>query len=140
LIIQNLSFSEFVPVLPFLNLTLLHNTGAAFSFLGHSGQLGSLVFGGFAIVISVIIIIWLLRIPKNKYWLSVSLALILGGALGNLIDRIHHGYVIDFIYFYYHDWYWPAFNIADSAICIGAIMLGVEVLFSKSNHQKGTTS
>jgi signal peptidase II len=137
LIVQNLAFGKVIPVLPFFNLTLLYNMGAAFSLLGRAGGWTPWLFGGFAVVISVLIIIWMKRIPKTSYWLSVSLALILGGALGNLIDRIHQGYVVDFIQVYYQHWYWPAFNIADSAITVGAIMLGIEVLFM---HKKSENS
>lgn len=129
-----LPFDRAVPVLPFFNLALAHNMGAAFSLLGQAGGWTAWLFGGFAVVISVLIIIWLRRINKSQRWLAVALTLILGGALGNLIDRIHYGFVIDFIQLYYKNWYWPAFNVADSAICVGAVMLAIEMLFSKS-HQ-----
>lgn len=126
-----LPFSQAVPVLPFFNLALAHNMGAAFSFLGQRGGWTAWLFGGFAVVISIFILVWLTRIQKTERWLAIALAFILGGALGNLIDRIHAGYVIDFIQLYYKQFYWPAFNIADSAIFVGAVMLGIEMLFLK---------
>src|SRR5437588_4398576 len=113
---QYLPFLTAVPILPFFNLTLMHNMGAAFSLLGARGNWTAWLFGGFAAIISVLILFWMSRIPKNSYWLAVALALILGGAIGNLIDRISYSYVIDFIQFYYGKYYWPAFNIDDSAI------------------------
>lgn len=127
--LQYLQVNQAIPVLSFFNLVLAHNVGAAFSFLAHSGSLALWLFGGFAVVISAVIIGWLSRTPATQRWLAVALNLILGGALGNLIDRIHHGYVVDFIQVYYHQWYWPAFNVADSAITVGAIMLGIDALF-----------
>lgn len=124
-----LTFDRPMPVFPLLNLTLMRNTGAAFSFLEHY-RWSVWAFGLFAILISVIILIWLSRISIKQKWLSVSLAFILGGALGNLIDRIHYGFVIDFVQLYFRNWYWPAvFNLADFAITIGAVMLAIDVLF-----------
>lgn len=132
--VVSLTLNQPAPVLPFFNLTLMRNTGAAFSFMAqHPGS--GILFSVLAIVISVFIILWLLRLPKNKTWLAIALALILGGAIGNLIDRAHNGFVIDFIQLYYHQWYWPAFNIADSAITIGAIMLAIETFFGRKDSQ-----
>jgi len=112
-----------LPLTAFFNLTLAHNTGAAFSFLDHAGKSGVLFLTLFALVMSIFILIWLLRLPKNSSWLSIALSLILGGALGNLLDRVRYGYVIDFMDVYIHQWHWPAFNIADSAICAGVFIL-----------------
>ena len=111
------------------NLTLMHNSGAAFSFLSQAGGWQRWLFIGLACVIGIGIIIWMFGLPPEKRWSATSLALILGGALGNLWDRIIHGYVIDFIEVYYQGWYWPAFNIADSAITIGAIMLIIDAFW-----------
>jgi len=111
------------PITHFFNLTLAHNKGAAFSFLDHAGKNGVLFLTIFAITMSIVLLIWLLRLPRKDSWLSMALALTLGGALGNLIDRLHYGYVVDFIDIYKGQWHWPAFNIADSAICVGIIML-----------------
>lgn len=126
-----LPFNQAVPILPFFNLALAHNMGAAFSFLGNKGGWTAWLFGIIAVVISILIIFWLTRVSRSERWLAIALTLILGGAVGNLIDRIHYGFVIDFIQLYYKNWYWPAFNIADSAICIGAVMLAMEMFFKQ---------
>lgn len=128
-VVAYLPYNQAVPVLSFFNLALSHNTGAAFSFLANAGSWAPWVLGGFATLISAVILFWLLRTPRTYRLLGFALALILGGALGNLIDRIHYGYVIDFLQVYYKQWYWPAFNVADSAITVGAILLGVEIIF-----------
>lgn len=126
-----LLFEQPVKVLPFFNLYFTYNRGAAFSFLDSASGWQQWLFGVVAIGISIIVVRWLLKLKKSQIWLSVSLALILGGALGNLYDRIVYHYVIDFLDFYYQAWHWPAFNIADSAICVGAIMLVIDVLWKK---------
>ncbi len=123
----NLELHQPVEVIPSLNLTLLHNSGAAFSLLNQAGGWQRWLFVGLAGVISGILLVWLYRLPRDKLWLSCALALVLGGALGNLWDRISLGYVIDFIDVYYERWHWPAFNIADSAICVGAAMMIFDV-------------
>jgi len=128
---QYLQLLEPVPVISGFNLNLMHNTGAAFSFLSQSGGWQRWFFIGLASVISIAIMIWMhsLTLTHQRRWLLVALALILGGALGNLWDRVFLGYVVDFIEVYYQDWYWPAFNIADSAITVGAIMLIIDALW-----------
>jgi signal peptidase II len=126
---DNLLFAQSVILTPFLNFTLLHNTGAAFSFLADAGGWQRWFFMGLAAIISFGLFIWLLRLSAKQMWLGVALALILGGAIGNLIDRTIYGYVIDFIDLYYQQWHWPAFNVADSAISIGVFMLLIEALF-----------
>ncbi len=117
---------EFVPVLPSLNLTLLHNTGAAFSLLDDAGGWQRWLFVILAVGISSMIVAWLQSLGAHRRWLACALALILGGAIGNLWDRVQLGYVIDFVDVYYRQWHWPAFNVADSAITLGAIMLVVD--------------
>ncbi|MBS36554.1 MAG: signal peptidase II [Thiotrichales bacterium] len=112
-----------VAVMPLLNMTLTFNPGAAFSFLGDAGGWQRWLFIGLAVVISIVILVWLMRVPAKAKWLPVGLALVLGGAVGNLWDRITIGRVVDFIDVYYSVWHWPAFNVADSAICVGAIIL-----------------
>ncbi len=114
-----------VSILPFFNLTRLHNYGAAFSFLDTSNSVWQVVLFAFiAIGVSIGIIIWLTRLPRGVAWrLPCGLALILGGALGNLYNRIVNGYVVDFLDFHIAQYHWPAFNIADSAITIGAILV-----------------
>jgi signal peptidase II len=110
-----------VAVLPSLNLTLMHNTGMAFSLLHEAGGWQRWVLSGAALAVSGVILVWLRRLPRRG-WLPFALAMILGGALGNLWDRVVLGYVIDFIDVYYRHWHWPAFNVADSAISTGAVV------------------
>src|SRR5512147_1459323 len=102
-----------VPVLPFFNLTLLYNTGAAFSFLAQAGGWQRWFFLLLSLIISVALVIWIGRLQRGQTLLAIALSLILGGAVGNLVDRILHGQVIDFLDFYYATWHWPAFNVAD---------------------------
>ncbi len=117
-----------IALLPFFNLTYVHNTGAAFSFLSEAGGWQRWLFAGLAIVMSSAIGIWLSRLQKHETFMAIALSLILGGAIGNLIDRIAYGYVIDFLDVYYQTWHWPAFNIADSAICVGVGLMLLESL------------
>ena len=124
-----------VAVVPYINLTLLHNTGAAFSFLSEAGGWQRWFFALMALVVSTAILIWLKRLPSTKVWLAVALALVLGGALGNVWDRIYFGYVVDFIDLYYQGWHWPAFNIADMAISVGAVMLIIDSLRGESSEK-----
>ncbi|MCW8973761.1 MAG: signal peptidase II [Gammaproteobacteria bacterium] len=123
-----LSYAEPMPVIPFFNLTLLHNTGAAFSFLSTAGGWQRWFFALTAVVVSAILLAWLKRLKPGQMWLALALALVLGGALGNVIDRLYFGYVIDFLDFYYNNWHWPAFNVADMAISVGAVMLIIDSL------------
>lgn len=111
------------PVIPGFNLELSYNKGAAFSFLNHAPGWQVWLFGLIALVVTVVILIWLSRISYRLYWNSIALCFVVGGALGNLWDRISYGHVVDFIQLYVSNFYWPTFNIADSAICIGALML-----------------
>ena len=117
-----------IALLPFFNLTYVHNTGAAFSFLSDAGGWQRWLFAGLAIVMSSAIGIWLSRLQQHETFMAIALALVLGGAIGNLIDRIAYGYVIDFLDVYYLTWHWPAFNIADSAICVGVGLMLLESL------------
>lgn len=126
-----LSFSESLPIFPGFDLTLRHNTGAAFSFLADASGWQRWLFVMLALVMCGIIYIWLGKLSLEERQEALGLSLIFGGALGNLLDRITHGYVIDFILLYYEKWQWPAFNLADTAICIGAALL-VPILFKKS--------
>ena len=112
---------ESMAVTPFLNLVLVFNPGAAFSFLADHAGWQRWFFSVIALTISGWIV-WQLRTAKPRTWFSLGLALIMGGALGNLIDRLWLGMVIDFIDVHAGGWHWPAFNIADSAVCIGAVL------------------
>lgn len=131
----NMALFDSIPLLPSFNLTYVHNTGAAFSFLAQAGGWQRWLFAGLALIVSGIITTWLLRLEKHETLMATALSLILGGAIGNLIDRVAYGYVIDFLDVYYQQWHWPAFNIADSAICIGvALMLLESFGIGKKNH------
>ncbi len=110
-------------VTSFLNLVLVYNTGSAFGFLANENGWQLWVFVGFAIVVALAILTWLWKSSSKHALTAAALSLILGGTLGNLYDRIVDGYVVDFIDFHINDYHWPAFNIADSAICIGAFFL-----------------
>ena len=121
-----------VELLPWLNLTLAHNYGAAFSFLSDAGGWQRWLFTGLASVVTVVLVVWLLRLTAKEKLTAAALSLVIGGALGNLVDRIVNGYVIDFIDVFYQDHHWPAFNLADSAITCGVILLLVDGLFFAS--------
>jgi signal peptidase II len=129
---SNLQYNMPVAVLPFFDLRLLHNEGAAWSFLATAGGWQRWFLTSLAIVVSIILVVWLSRIKQRYCLLAVALALVLGGAVGNVIDRILYGYVIDFIDVYYNAWHWPAFNLADSAISLGAIILIIDALRGQS--------
>ncbi len=131
---QLLSWGQPMPVLPSFNLTLLYNTGAAFSFLHDAGGWQRWFFIVLALGVSLVLVNWLRKLHPDQRRMALALALILGGAIGNVIDRIWLGHVIDFIQVYYSDWYFPAFNLADSAISIGAALLIWDGLFGKAEH------
>ena len=116
-------------IFSWLNITLAHNYGAAFSFLSDAGGWQRWLFTALASVVSLVLLIWLIRLPRSEWMTALSLALIIGGAIGNLIERIQLGYVVDFIDVYYRDWHYPAFNVADSAITVGVVLLLVDGIF-----------
>lgn len=121
---------EISPVIPgFFDFTLLYNPGAAFGFLATAGGWQRWMFSLLAIVMSVVLVIWIKRTPREIWWLNSGLALILGGALGNLYDRVMQGQVVDFLSFHFGSYYFPAFNLADIAISCGAFLLIVDMLF-----------
>ena len=125
-ITSSMQLYQSIQIMPYFNLTYVHNTGAAFSFLSEAGGWQRWFFAGLALVISGVIAVWLARLKQHETLLAVALSLVLGGAIGNLIDRLVYGYVIDFLDVYYQTWHWPAFNIADSAITLGVILMLVE--------------
>lgn len=137
-------FDEFdrLPLLPVLEFMRLHNEGAAFSFLDDAGGWQRWLFIGLGIGVSLLILFWLRQLPRRgQGLLAAGLALVLGGALGNVIDRVLHGYVIDFIRVFYGEWDFPAFNVADTAITIGAALLILENLLDwgrRSETSRGT--
>jgi len=120
---ESLALYRPVEVTPWLNMTLAHNYGAAFSFLSDAGGWQRWLFTALAAVVTLVLIVWLLRLPAREKLTATALSMIIGGAVGNLIDRIINGYVVDFIDVYYRDYHWPAFNLADSAITGGVILL-----------------
>jgi signal peptidase II len=123
-VVGHFELYEIRPVGPFLDLTRLHNQGAAFGLLAEAGGWQRWFFLGLAGAIGIAILAWLRSLPaRGQYWLAIGLALILGGALGNLYDRLTLGTVVDFMLLHYRGFAWPAFNVADSAICVGAALL-----------------
>jgi signal peptidase II len=130
---SHLDYGRPVEVFSWFNLTLQHNTGAAFSFLSDAGGWQRYFFSAVAVIISLALVIWLYRLPREQWLLSLSLALIVGGALGNLWDRVELGYVVDFISVHYERHFFPAFNVADSAITVGAACMLLDSFFSRGD-------
>ena len=129
-------FQQIVVIPDYFSWTLAYNTGAAFSFLADSGGWQRWLFALIAVVVSAVLVVWLKRLGRDDTWLAIALALVLGGALGNLYDRIALGHVIDFILVHWQNrWYFPAFNFADSAITVGAIMLALDMFKSKKTGE-----
>ena len=127
---------ESLQLMPSLNLTYVHNTGAAFSFLSSAGGWQRWFFVGIALIATCVLLIWLSRLKVHEKWMAITLSHILGGAIGNLYDRIAYGYVVDFIDVYYNSFHWPVFNIADSAITIGVVMMLIDMC--REEDSKGT--
>jgi len=123
LVVNTMNLRDSIDILPFFNLTYVHNYGAAFSFLSDETGWQRWFLSLIAITISGLLIWWLKRLPASNKILCGAYSLVLAGAIGNLYDRMYYGYVIDFLHFYYESWHFPAFNIADSAICVGAALL-----------------
>jgi signal peptidase II len=125
-----------VSVMPSFNFTLVYNSGAAFSLLSEAGGWQRWFFSLLTASICVLLLIWLKRLQEHEKPAAIGLTLVLGGALGNLIDRLMYGYVIDFIQWYYQGYYWPTFNVADSAISVGATLLVLQgLIFNEKSHQ-----
>lgn len=126
-----LTYNEPVVFTSFFNFTLRYNPGAAFSFLSDAGGWQRWFFTAIAIVVSIVLVIWIARVAAHKKLEAFGLTMILGGAIGNVYDRIVLGHVVDFIVVHYQGYYWPAFNLADSAITLGAILLIADMIFTK---------
>lgn len=120
---------------PFLSFTLAHNPGAAFSFLGHAGGWQRWFFIVLTIIVCLLLIIWLRGVPLSQKLSPFALSLVIGGAVGNLCDRITLGYVNDFIDFHLGTWHYPTFNLADSAISVGVVLLLLSLLFERKHGQ-----
>lgn len=132
MILQHVQYLERMPVIQgFFDLTLVYNPGAAFSFLADAGGWQKFFFMGLALIICIYLLQAIIRDEFGAMG-KLAAALIIGGAIGNVVDRLVHGYVVDFLLFYYHNWFYPAFNVADSLICVGAVLLVLESIF----HQK----
>ncbi|WP_231759541.1 signal peptidase II [Microbulbifer elongatus] len=135
--VERFMYGPAMQIIPgLLQFTYAENYGAAFSFLADAGGWQRWFFGAVALVFSAVVIVWIRRLPSIKRWEPTALALILGGALGNLWDRMLLGYVRDFISVYYGSWHFPVFNVADMAISVGAAMLVIELLFFKDKSEE----
>jgi signal peptidase II len=133
---NRLELYEQIVIIPdYFSWMLAYNTGAAFSFLADSSGWQRWLFALIAIVVSVVLVVWLKRLGRDDTWLAIALALVLGGALGNLYDRVAIGHVIDFIFVHWKEHGFPAFNVADSAITVGAIMLALDMFKSKKTGE-----
>lgn len=140
-IVANYEYGQIEPILSFFNLTRLHNTGAAFSFLANAGGWQKPFFITLGIVVSTFILVWLMRLPlRDHKLLSGGLALIASGAIGNVIDRISYGYVVDFLDVFYKTHHWPAFNVADSVIFSGVILVALDAFINGERDQEPTAS
>jgi signal peptidase II len=137
LVIGTVKMRDAIELLPILDIVYLENTGAAFSILAQASGWQRWFFIALALGVSIVLMIWLRRIRAEQILLAVGLSLVLGGALGNVIDRVLHGHVVDFIYFHWGRHYFPAFNVADSAISIGAACLLLDA-FRESGQKKVT--
>jgi len=140
LIMGSFELFDRLPVMPYFDLVRLHNTGAAFSFLANASGWQNWFFTGVAVVVSGIIFWWFIRQPPDRVVVPLGLVLVLGGAIGNVIDRLQHGYVVDFILVYYERWSFPVFNVADSAITLGVILLLIDGFFLEGRRLRQTAA
>ena len=129
LAINHLTLHNPLTLLPILNFTLSHNTGVAFGFFANISSWQPLFFTIFAAAVSVFVVIWIIRLPQGSYWTATALSLVCSGALGNLLDRLRHGYVIDFIDFHWSQYHFAIFNLADTLVFCGVALLILEQLF-----------
>jgi signal peptidase II len=127
LVLGSFQYGESLPITSFFNLVRVHNLGAAFSFLADAGGWQRWFFIGLGTV-AALVMVWMLRAHAGQRLFCSAISFILGGAVGNVIDRLLHGYVVDFLDFYWDRWHFPAFNLADSAITLGAILLILDEL------------
>ncbi|MDB2385810.1 signal peptidase II [Shewanella sp.] len=135
-VLSNFKLGESIQILPIFNFTYVRNYGAAFNFLSDAGGWQRWLFTFIAIGFSLLLSVWL-RQQSHKMWrLNLAYTLVIGGALGNLIDRLQHGYVVDFLHLYWNNSHYPAFNIADSAICVGAALIIIDSFITSKNDKK----
>jgi signal peptidase II len=130
-VVSHFTLYESVAVMPFFNFTYMQNTGAAFSFLADAGGWQRWFFTAIAIIVTTVLLVWMKKTPREQKLLPIAFALVISGALGNVIDRLQFGYVVDFLDFYLGSYHWPAFNIADAAIFIGAALILYDGFTSK---------
>jgi signal peptidase II len=139
-ILHNMELYQSIFVVPVFSIVHARNYGAAFGFLNDAGGWQTLFFSVVALGVSLVLIVWLRRVAATERQLSIALALVLGGALGNLIDRVQLHYVVDFLLVHYEGWQFPAFNIADAAISVGAVLLlmdsfGWKIIADRPAHE-----
>lgn len=127
-----LSYEHPVKLTSFFNLTLNYNFGAAFSFLGNAGGWQVYFLSSVAVIVSVILFVWLLRLTRRESLKALGLSLVIGGAIGNMIDRFRFGYVVDFFDFHIKGWHYATFNVADSAVCLGAFFLILGLIWKRT--------
>ncbi|AWB68541.1 lipoprotein signal peptidase [Saccharobesus litoralis] len=139
-ILDSFQLYERVNYTSFFNLVYVQNFGAAFSFLSDAGGWQRYFFTGIAIAAVVLLSVWMYKTPADKRLMPIGFSLILGGALGNLYDRISYGYVVDFLDFYYQNWHWPAFNVADMGIVVGAGLVLLDSFINQEDEQKSNPS
>lgn len=135
-VLANFTRQDVMQLTPWLNFILAFNYGAAFSFLGDAGGWQRWFFTALAVGVSAVLIVWIYRLPINARWMPLTLSLILGGAVGNVIDRVRFGYVVDFIDFHIGSWHFATFNVADMAITVGAIMLLIDAFFLSGGRDR----
>ena len=139
-IIQNMRLGETIPLFPGVNFTLAHNYGVAFGMFNDNTAMSKFILLGFAMLITLFIGIWLYKTPRSQKLVCLALTFVLGGALGNILDRIQHGFVIDFNDCYYKNWHWWIFNLADAFITIGALFLIKSIIFDEKKEKKHETN
>ncbi|WP_114766172.1 signal peptidase II [Vibrio rhodolitus] len=130
-VMDNMWLRQSIEVLPFFNITYAHNYGAAFSFLSDQPGWQRWFFTSIAFVVTAMLTYWMSKLPAKEKWNNIAYAMIIGGAIGNVFDRIVHGYVVDYLHFYIGQYHWPVFNLADTTICIGAAMIILDGFLSK---------
>ncbi|QSX30866.1 signal peptidase II [Shewanella cyperi] len=137
-VMANFEYRETLNLLPFFNLTYARNTGAAFSFLAEAGGWQRWLFALVALGFSLLLTLWLRRQPASMWRSNLAYTLVIGGAIGNLIDRLQHGFVVDFLDFFWGTSHYPAFNIADSAIFIGAALIIIDSFRESKSADNGS--
>jgi signal peptidase II len=140
IVIREFDLYDRLPVLPFFDLVRLHNTGAAFSLLAGASGWQNWFFTGVAVVVCGVLLWWFRQVPPGRVLVPLALMLVVGGAIGNLIDRLAYGYVVDFVLLYWREWSYPAFNVADSAITVGVVLLLYDGLVLERRREVSASS